>query len=223
MLPLSSLEQHGKGMLSTWKVGHMSPSLPGLNFVVDMGVQSKHWVLLAAGSTGWKDYNHQANVCHAYQVIHQNGIPDEQIVVMMYDDIAHNEKNPDPGKIINVPNGPNVYTGVPKDYTGEDVSAENFLAVLRGDSSAVKKTGPKKVIQREAATNGDTTDLEEYTSMTSYISKCINDVTISKSITTLSNQKPWMTAKVRALLKSRDSAFRAGDKDALRTALAKVS
>ncbi|KAK3559750.1 hypothetical protein QTP86_020746 [Hemibagrus guttatus] len=121
---------------------------PGLDRSVDMeGGESKQWVLLAAGSTGWENYRHQANVCHAYQVIHQNGIPDEQIVVMMYDDIAHNKENSDPGKIINVPNGPNVYTGVPKDYTGEEVSAENFLAVLRGDSSAVKKTGPKKVIQ----------------------------------------------------------------------------
>ncbi|KAK3548154.1 hypothetical protein QTP70_004853 [Hemibagrus guttatus] len=41
---------------------------------------------------------------------------------------------------------------------------------------------------REAATNGATTDLEEYTSsVTSYISKCIDDVTISKSITSRSN------------------------------------
>ncbi|KAM9463051.1 legumain-like [Clarias gariepinus] len=117
-----------------------------------MGVDSKSnssktWVLLAAGSKDWKDYNDQANVCHAYQVFHKNGIPDEQIVVMMYDDIAYNEENPFKGKIINVPNGTNVYTGVPKDYTGEEVSAENFLAVLRGDSAAVKKTGPKKVIQ----------------------------------------------------------------------------
>ncbi|KAK3563888.1 hypothetical protein QTP86_004833 [Hemibagrus guttatus] len=71
---------------------------------------------------------------------------------------------------------------------------------------------------RETATNSDTTDLEEYTSsVTSYISTCIDDVTISKSITTHSNQK-WMTAKVHALLKSSDSAFRAGDKDALSTA-----
>ncbi|XP_047673780.1 legumain-like [Tachysurus fulvidraco] len=112
-----------------------------------MEVLKKHWVLLAADSSGWKDYGDQANVCHAYQVMHQNGIPDEQIVVMMYDDIADHEKNPDKGKIINVPNGPNVYTGVPKDYTGADVTAKNFLAVLRGDSSAVKKTGAKKVIQ----------------------------------------------------------------------------
>ncbi|KAK3569004.1 hypothetical protein QTP86_021586 [Hemibagrus guttatus] len=49
---------------------------------------------------------------------------------------------------------------------------------------------------RETATNGDTTDLEEYTSsVSSYISKCIDDVTISKSITTRSNQKLWMAAK----------------------------
>ncbi|KAK3512077.1 hypothetical protein QTP70_030370, partial [Hemibagrus guttatus] len=76
---------------------------------------------------------------------------------------------------------------------------------------------------REAATNGKTTDLEEYTSsVTSYISKCTDDVTVSTTITTRPNQKPWMTAKVLALIKSRDSAFRAGDNDALRTARAKL-
>ncbi|KAI5606731.1 legumain precursor [Silurus asotus] len=83
------------------------------------GSNSKHWVLLAAGTEGWEDYRHQANVCHAYQIVHRNGIPDEQIVVMMHDDIAQNNKNPFPGNIINIPNGPNVYPGVPKDYTGE--------------------------------------------------------------------------------------------------------
>ncbi|KAK3523934.1 hypothetical protein QTP70_016741, partial [Hemibagrus guttatus] len=77
---------------------------------------------------------------------------------------------------------------------------------------------------REDATNGASINLEEYTtSVTSYISKCIDDVTVSKTITTCSNQKPWMTAEVCALLKSRDSAFRAGVKAALRTARAKLS
>ncbi|KAF7692576.1 hypothetical protein HF521_010186, partial [Silurus meridionalis] len=77
---------------------------------------------------------------------------------------------------------------------------------------------------REAATYGDSINLEEYTSsVTCYISKCVDDVTISKSITTRSNQKPWMTANVRALLKQRDSAFRTGDKAALKTARAKLS
>ncbi|GAA6109013.1 uncharacterized protein LOC113663549 isoform X1, partial [Tachysurus ichikawai] len=77
---------------------------------------------------------------------------------------------------------------------------------------------------REAATNGDSVNLEEYTSaVTSYIGKCIDDVTVSKTITTRSNQKPWMTANVRTLLRTRDLAFRTGDRAALRTAMAKLS
>ncbi|KAL1250676.1 hypothetical protein QQF64_018472, partial [Cirrhinus molitorella] len=63
----------------------------------------------------------------------------------MYDDIANNHKNPYPGKIINKPNGSNVYPGVPKDYTGKDVTPRNFLAALKGDRRAVKKTNPKVI------------------------------------------------------------------------------
>uniref|UniRef100_A0A3Q3WJX2 Legumain n=1 Tax=Mola mola TaxID=94237 RepID=A0A3Q3WJX2_MOLML len=106
----------------------------------------KTWVVIVAGSNGWYNYRHQADACHAYQIVHKNGIPDEQIVVMMYDDLAHNEDNPTPGVLINRPNGTDVYKGVPKDYTGEDVTPQNFLAVLSGKSSKAKgkvlKSGP---------------------------------------------------------------------------------
>ena len=34
----------------------------------------------------------KADACHAYQIIHNYGIPDERIVVMMYDDIANNKE-----------------------------------------------------------------------------------------------------------------------------------
>ncbi|XP_072900606.1 uncharacterized protein [Hemitrygon akajei] len=77
---------------------------------------------------------------------------------------------------------------------------------------------------REAATDCDSTNLEEYTaSVISYSRKCIDDVTLSKTITIHANQKPWITAEVRALLRSRDSAFRAGGKAALTKARAKLS
>ncbi|GAA6071252.1 uncharacterized protein LOC117746276 [Tachysurus ichikawai] len=76
-------------------------------------------------------------------------------------------------------------------------------------------------IFREAATNGDSVNLEEDTaSVTSYIGKCIDDVTVSKTITTRSNQKLWMTAKLCALLRTRDLAIRTGDRAA--TARAKA-
>ena len=100
--------------------------------------ERKNWVLLIAGSAGYGNYRHQADVYHAYQIVHKNGIPDEQIVVMHYDDIANNSNNPVPGNVINKPGGPNVYSGVPKDYTGDDVNAETFLAVLQGDKEKVQ-------------------------------------------------------------------------------------
>lgn len=49
-----------------------------------------NWAVLVAGSNGWYNYRHQADVCHAYQILHKNGIPDSNIIVMMYDDIAKN-------------------------------------------------------------------------------------------------------------------------------------
>ena len=53
--------------------------------------QGVNWILLVAGSSGFENYRHQADVCHAYQIVHRNGIPDERIVVMMVDDIAYDE------------------------------------------------------------------------------------------------------------------------------------
>ncbi|CAI8025035.1 Legumain [Geodia barretti] len=104
------------------------------------------WALLVAGSNSWMNYRHQADICHAYQVLHAHGVPDDHIVVMMYDDIAHNEENPNPGVIINHLKGPNVYPGVPHDYTKEAVTPENFLKILTGEN--MNGTGSGKTIQR---------------------------------------------------------------------------
>ena len=49
-----------------------------------------HFAVLVAGSNEYYNYRHQADVCHAYQILHRYGIPDTNIVVMMYDDIAKN-------------------------------------------------------------------------------------------------------------------------------------
>ncbi|XP_047668960.1 legumain [Tachysurus fulvidraco] len=117
-----------------------------LSFPTQETGKGKNWVVLVAGSNGWYNYRHQADVCHAYQIVHKNGIPDEQIVVMMYDDLAHSQDNPTPGVIINRPNGTDVYKGVLKDYIGDAVTPENFLAVLKGDVSSVKG-GSGKVLK----------------------------------------------------------------------------
>lgn len=105
----------------------------------------KIWAVLAAPSGSYYNYGLQANINHAYQLLKGHGIPDERIIVMMPDDIAFDDDNPEPGVIINRPHGPNVYPGVPKDFIGKDVTPENFLKILTGGAD-LKQSG-KKVLE----------------------------------------------------------------------------
>ncbi len=59
--------------------------------------------------------------------------------------------------------------------------------------------------------------------VTAYITKCIDDVTVTKTITVRANQKPWLTGEVYRLLKAQNAAFRAGDEEGLKTARANLS
>ncbi|OAY66880.1 Vacuolar-processing enzyme [Ananas comosus] len=86
-----------------------------------------------------------ADVCHAYQILKNGGLKEENIIVFMYDDIANSPLNPRPGVVINNPKGEDVYAGVPKDYTGVQITAENFYAVLLGNKTAVQG-GSGKVV-----------------------------------------------------------------------------
>eukprot|EP00954_Amorphochlora_amoebiformis_P016739 1314523-Amorphochlora_amoeboformis.AAC.2 len=57
---------------------------------------------------------------------------------MSYDDIASSSDNPFPGKLYNKPTaqgipGVDVYEGCKIDYSGLDVTPENFLAIITGD------------------------------------------------------------------------------------------
>lgn len=108
--------------------------------------QAKHWAVLVAGSNGYYNYRHQADICHAYQILRQNGIPDERIIVMMYDDIANDTNNPTKGIIVNNPKGHDVYHDVPKDYVGRNVTPEVFLSVLLGNSTYLKDKGSGKYL-----------------------------------------------------------------------------
>uniref|UniRef100_A0A914HNS0 legumain n=1 Tax=Globodera rostochiensis TaxID=31243 RepID=A0A914HNS0_GLORO len=95
------------------------------------------WAVLVAGSNGWWNYRHQADICHAWHVLVDHGVPPGQIITMMYDDIAHNKLNPYPGKLFNSPLMRDVYEGVRIDYRGDEVTPANLKAVLLGNEGAV--------------------------------------------------------------------------------------
>jgi legumain len=110
--------------------------------------------VLLAGSNGYYNYRHQSDVCHAFQLLTNKGaFPKENVIVMMFDDIANNDENPVKGNIINHPNGTNVYVNVNKDYTGNDVTAINFLNVLNGSASAMHGIGSGKVVNSTSDDN----------------------------------------------------------------------
>jgi len=98
-----------------------------------------NWALLATGSNTYNNYRHQADLCHAYQILVSKGFNKDHIITMAYDDIAHNENNPFPGQIFNTPSptapGVDVYDGCNIDYKGEDVTADNFQALLLGTAT----------------------------------------------------------------------------------------
>ena len=93
-----------------------------------------NWAVLVAGSDGYWNYRHQADVSHAYQIMRRGGIPADHIITMMYNDVAYDWGNPFPGQLYNRPgdDSPDVYAGVIVDYEDNDVSVDNFKKVMQG-------------------------------------------------------------------------------------------
>ena len=99
---------------------------------------SDHWAVLVAGSKGFINYRHQADVCHSYHLLLKQGIPKENIIVMAYNDVAWDDENPFPGQLFNQKDGDDVYQGCQIDIQGVDVNKDNFVAVLTGDESKLQ-------------------------------------------------------------------------------------
>lgn len=67
----------------------------------------------------------------------KQGLPEDHIIVMAYNDIAWDSENPFPGSLYNKQDGPDFYQGCKFDYQGADVRKENFEAILKGDQQAL--------------------------------------------------------------------------------------
>lgn len=65
---------------------------------------------------------------------------------------------------------------------------------------------------KEAATYDEHTKLDEYAmSVSTYINRCMEDISITENITTRANWKPCMTDEVHKKLKARNLAFKSGN------------
>jgi len=105
---------------------------------------AEHYAVLVAGSSGYGNYRHQADVAHSYRVMREYGVKAENIITMMVDDVANNAENPFKGKLFNRPgnNQTDYYEGLVIDWKGKDVTPDNFAKILEGSSDgAVGKQG----------------------------------------------------------------------------------
>lgn len=109
---------------------------------------ARNYAVLVAGSFGFFNYRHQADIAHHYQNLKSRGFLDSDIITFMYDDLVKNPENPFPGATFNEPDdgkGINNYLGLKIDYSGKSVTPENFLNALVGNNTGigpVLNTGP---------------------------------------------------------------------------------
>eukprot|EP00124_Ichthyophonus_hoferi_P002861 Ihof_evm6s216 gene=Ihof_evmTU6s216 len=104
-----------------------------------------NWAILVAGSKGWRNYRHQADIAHANYLLKQNGFSSEHIILMVYDDIPYSYLNPMGFPcIINSPFGENLYPYENVDYRGVDIYPELFEKVLLGQPT---HTGSGKTLR----------------------------------------------------------------------------
>lgn len=93
------------------------------------------WALLVAGSSGWVNYRHQADVLNMYQILRSQGYDDSHIVLIVEDDIAMNESNPNTGVIQVRIGGSNVYENIKIDYHTSQLQPEDIKRILCGEKS----------------------------------------------------------------------------------------
>lgn len=106
------------------------------------------WALIAALSSGWNNYRHQADALRQYWLLRKNGVPDDHIVLLLADDIAGARQNRRPGIIQNELAGPNLHTGAQRDY-GLQLGATELMDVVQGTATAATPT----VLQPSANSN----------------------------------------------------------------------
>ena len=105
-------------------------------------VAAEQFAVLVCGSNSFENYRHQADICHAYQILVERGVKPDNIITMLYDDVANTTGYRFPGKLFNRPTptgtaGDDVYRTCKKDYTGALVNQDTFLAVITANVSGV--------------------------------------------------------------------------------------
>ena len=117
-----------------WKKQHMQDVDGGGNEILYPELKDNYAVLVAA-SEGWKNYRHQADVLGFYHYLKGQGYDDDHIVLIMADDIAYNERNPQQGVVRRELMGANLYEDVQIDYKLGQLTLDDLKQILTAEPS----------------------------------------------------------------------------------------
>lgn len=94
---------------------------------------SNHAVIVSS-SRFWFNYRHVVNALAIYDLVKKNGIPDDNIVLMLADDIPSNPRNPLKNQMYyDASHTYNLMDNSARiDYRGDDVTVDNLRKVLLG-------------------------------------------------------------------------------------------
>lgn len=90
--------------------------------------------VIVSSSRYWFNYRHAMNALGIYEIFRQNGIPDDNIILMIADEYATNARNPYKNRMHAAGiHGPSWYSNHTElDYRGSDVTVQTFLNSLLG-------------------------------------------------------------------------------------------
>ena len=90
------------------------------------------WAVIGAFSRDWINYRHQADALTMYQFLKERGVPDDHIILLVYDDIPNDKRNTKPGEVYHTPAEEEVRKQANPDYIGDQVNKKMLIDVLSG-------------------------------------------------------------------------------------------
>jgi ABC-type branched-subunit amino acid transport system substrate-binding protein len=122
-----ALSQASGSLMATSSPGG-TPYIPPVN-------RTNFEAIVVGPSSGWNNYRHESDALAVYTLLRGNGVPDDHIILMLYDDVPDSPQNPFRGNVHNLPGGANLRANAEVDYSGKNVTTDTFMNVLTGNKT----------------------------------------------------------------------------------------
>lgn len=110
-----------------------SDSISNLSIPDEMGLSTgDYWAVIGAFTRDWVNYRHQADALTMYTYLKEKGVPDDHIILLVFDDIPLDRQNPKPGEVYHTPGEEEVRRQANPDYIGENVNKQMLIDILTG-------------------------------------------------------------------------------------------